>query len=118
MALSVQKNPHDLVFPTSNGSWVSTNNWRRRGFVVACEKAGLIDVETINGKEVEVPRFKPYDLRHFYASMLIEQKVSLKRIQKLMGHADIQTTLNVYGHLIERAEEADVRGGGILASLQ
>lgn len=117
MALPVQKNPHDLVFPTSNGSWVSTNNWRRRGFVVACEKAGLIDVETINGKEVEVPRFKPYDLRHFYASMLIEQKVSLKRIQKLMGHADIQTTLNVYGHLIERAEESDVRGGGILASL-
>lgn len=36
--------------------------------------------------------------------MLIEQRVNLKRIQTLMGHRNIQTTLNVYGHLIERAE--------------
>lgn len=68
MAGPVDKNPHDLVFPTSKGSWVSTNNWRRRGFMVACEKAGLVDVETVDGKEVEVPRYKPYDLRHFYAT--------------------------------------------------
>ncbi|ODT65014.1 MAG: integrase [Pelagibacterium sp. SCN 63-23] len=117
MDLPVGKNPHDLVFPTSNGSWVSTNNWRRRGFVVACEKAGLIDAEIVDGKEVAVPRYKPYDLRHFYASMLIEKKLSLKRIQKLMGHADIQTTLNVYGHLIEKAEEDDTKGGGILGAI-
>jgi site-specific recombinase XerD len=36
--------------------------------------------------------------------MLIEQRVNLKRVQYLMGHEDIHTTLNVYGHLIERAE--------------
>jgi integrase len=36
--------------------------------------------------------------------MLIDQRVNLKRIQKLMGHEDIKTTLNVYGHLIERQE--------------
>ena len=38
--------------------------------------------------------------------MLIDQRVNLKRIQTLMGHRNIQTTLNVYGHLIERAETA------------
>jgi len=36
--------------------------------------------------------------------MLIDQRVNLKRIQTLMGHRNIQTTLNVYGHLIERVE--------------
>ena len=36
--------------------------------------------------------------------MLIEQRVNLKRVQYLMGHEDIRTTLNVYGHLIERVE--------------
>jgi integrase len=59
-----------------------------------------------DGRLVERPKYKPYDLRHFYASMLIDQRINLKRIQTLMGHRNIQTTLNVYGHLIERAETA------------
>ena len=71
-----------------------------------CEEAGLVITEKEGGKAVERPKYKPYDLRHFYASMLIDQRVNLKRIQTLMGHRSIQTTLNVYGHLIERAEMA------------
>lgn len=111
-------NKYDLVFPTSNGKWQSTNNWRRRGFLAACFEAGLVDLEKdLNGKTKEVPRFKPYDLRHFYASMLIENRINLKRIQRLMGHADIQTTLNVYGHVIERQEEEIPESGGILSAL-
>ncbi|WP_218119568.1 tyrosine-type recombinase/integrase [Roseospirillum parvum] len=101
-------NDHDLVFPTSTGKWQSTKNWRRRGFQVACLEAGLIDsdADASDGSE-DRPKFKPYDLRHFYASMLIDRKVNLKRIQKLMGHADIQTTLNVYGHIIDKDEDID-----------
>jgi len=110
-------NKHDLAFPTSNGSWVSSNNWRRRGFVAACFEAGLVDIEHVKGKEIEVPRYKPYDLRHFFASMLIEQRVNLKRIQTLMGHSDIQTTLNVYGHVIERVEWEKEERPGMLSSL-
>lgn len=109
---------YDLVFPTANGRWQSTNNWRRRGFQAACNEAGLVDTEEDHtGKLVEVPRYKPYDLRHFYASMLIEQRMSLKRIQKLMGHSDIQTTLNVYGHVIERAEADAPANSGILSTI-
>lgn len=111
------KSCHDLVFPTQKGSWQSTNNWRRRGFQAACMEAGLVDVVEKNGKKVGVPKYKPYDLRHFYASMLIEQGHNLKRIQKLMGHADIQTTLNVYGHIIERTEMNTKSPVGLLASM-
>ena len=32
--------------------------------------------------------------------MLIEKQTNLKRIQKLMGHENIETTLNVYGHFL------------------
>jgi len=111
------KNDYDLVFPTANGRWQSSNNWRRRGFLTACIEAGLVENAEIDGKTVEVPKFKPYDLRHFYASMLIENRVNLKRIQKLMGHSDIQTTLNIYGHVIERVEWEVEEQTHLIASL-
>ncbi|MEQ8228191.1 MAG: site-specific integrase [Rhodospirillales bacterium] len=98
-------NKYDLVFPTSTGRWVETDHWRKRGFYNACYEAGLVvEVDDDNGGKVEKPKYSPYDLRHFYASMLIEQRINLKRIQSLMGHEDIKTTLNVYGHLIDRNE--------------
>jgi len=110
-------NNHDLIFPTSTGHWQCIGNWRKNGFYNACYEAGLIKSVEIDGKLVEKPKYKPYDLRHFYASMLIEQRTNLKRIQKLMGHEDIQTTLNVYGHLIERAESAHEKHIGMLENL-
>jgi integrase len=98
------ENDFDLVFPTGTGKWQTVRNWRKRGFATVCEEAGLLIEEEEDGETVLRPKYRPYDLRHFYASMLIDQRVNLKRIQTLMGHRNIQTTLNVYGHLIERAE--------------
>jgi len=111
------KNDHNLVFPTATGHWQNPDNWRARGFYYVCEKAGLIEKVEEDGIEVERPKYSPYDLRHFYASMLIEQKVNLKRIQRLMGHEKIETTLNVYGHIIERVEAVTAKRAGMLASL-
>jgi integrase len=99
------ENKWDLVFPADGGGWQSRRNWQRRGFARACEEAGLgVEKKNKRGETVFEPKYTPYDLRHFYASILIDQRVNLKRIQTLMGHRDIKTTLNVYGHLIERVE--------------
>ena len=111
-------NDHDLIFPTATGHWQSTDNWRKRGFYAACEEAGLVETVEIDGEKFEKPKYSPYDLRHFYASMLIEKRTNLKRLQKLMGHEKIETTLNVYGHLIERVESAAEKHTGMLASIQ
>lgn len=110
------KNAFDLVFPAANGKWMCRRNWQRRGFNVACEKAGLMETVTIDGETYDCPKFRPYDLRHFFASMLIEKKVNLKKIQTLMGHTNIETTLNVYGHLLED-EDAPKQETGLLGSL-
>jgi len=107
-------NEYDLVFPGENGRWQCPGHWRKRGFYKACEEAGLMVKEKIDGELVDRPKFTPYDLRHFYASMLIDQGTNLKRIQKLLGHEDIKTTLNHYGHLIDRAEAAKNERKGLL----
>jgi integrase len=112
------KNGHKLIFTTASGHWQSPDNWRTRGFYFACEKAGLMETVEEDGKKIEKAKYTPYDLRHFYASMLIEQKVNLKRIQRLMGHEKIETTLNVYGHIIERVETTAEPRKGMIASMR
>lgn len=110
-------NKYELVFPTQTGRWQSAANWRKLAFTAACLEAGLIEQVEVNGKVQERPKYSPYDLRHFYASMLIEKRVNLKRIQQLMGHTNITTTLNIYGHLIERAEIESREKIGLLSRL-
>lgn len=111
------ENEHDLVFPATNGRWQSRRNWQRRGFDAACHEAGLVDTVVVDGERVKQPKYRPYDLRHFYASMLIEKKTNLKKIQTLMGHTNIETTLNVYGHLLEDHERDNTNSAGLLDDL-
>lgn len=42
-----------------------------------------------------------HDLRHSFGSELIKQNVDIKVVSKLMGHADITTTYNVYIHILD-----------------
>ena len=45
------------------------------------------------------PHIRFHELRHSCASLLINQGFNLKDVQEWLGHADIQMTANVYGHL-------------------
>ena len=47
-----------------------------------------------------MPRFRFHDIRHTYASLLLTQGESLHYVKEQMGHASIQTTVDVYGHLV------------------
>lgn len=111
------QNGHDLVFPANNGRWQCPRNWRRRGFNTACFEAGLVEGIEKEGVIIERPKYRPYDLRHFFASMLFEKKVNLKKIQVLMGHTNISTTLNTYGHLIEDLDRVEDEDYGMLSQL-
>ena len=39
-----------------------------------------------------------HDLRHTCGSLMHQRGVSAKEIQNILGHEDIQTTLNLYVH--------------------
>ncbi len=52
-----------------------------------------------------IPEIRFHDLRHTHASLLIAAGVHPKAIQARMGHANITTTLNTYGHLMPSAFE-------------
>ena len=57
-----------------------------------------------------------HSLRHFAASRMIEKNWNIKKIQTRLGHANASTTLDIYGHLIERQsfhEEAEELADGL-----
>jgi len=77
----------DLVYPSDAGTPLNKNNMVQRHFEPALRRAGLRKI-----------RF--HDLRHTYASLLIDQGEHPKYIQSQMGHSSITVTMDTYGHLM------------------
>lgn len=50
-------------------------------------------------KKLTGAEFTPHQLRHEYATILYEAGVDEGTAQKIMGHADIRTTQNIYTHI-------------------
>lgn len=85
--------PHDLVFCASNGEPLDPRNLATREFYPTLTRAGL-------------RRIRFHDLRHTYTALMIAQNFPAKFIQRQLGHASIQTTLDRYGHLLPEAQRA------------
>jgi integrase len=47
----------------------------------------------------ELPNIRLHDLRHTFATLLLQHYLPQK-VQRLMGHSSIQTTIDIYGHAI------------------
>ena len=78
----------DLVFPNGAGQPINHNNLVNRYYRPALKAAKL-------------PIIRFHDLRHTYASLLIEQGENIKYIQSQLGHSTPTVTLNVYAHLMK-----------------
>ncbi|MFH2098773.1 MAG: site-specific integrase, partial [Pseudomonadota bacterium] len=85
-----------LVFPNEAGNPVNHNNMVRRHFQPALKAAGL-------------PLIRFHDLRHTYASLLIDQGENIKYIQSQLGHSSPTVTLNVYAHLMSPVNQESAR---------
>ena len=61
------------------------------------------------GMLIDKPEMKPHDLRHAFATRLLERGVNIRVIQKLIGHSNLNTTQDytaVIGSHLEDAIEA------------
>jgi integrase len=85
----------ELVFPSRAGTALARNNVLRRIVYPACDRA-------------EVPRISWHSLRHLHATLLSEAGEPLKVAQAQLGHADLQTTLGVYTHVMPDSQRRAV----------
>jgi len=80
------------VFGAVNGGALRRSNFMRNRFRPAATRAGVAPL-----------RF--HDLRHTAAALAIAAGAHPMEIKTRLGHASIQTTLNVYGHLFKSLDE-------------
>jgi hypothetical protein len=57
-----------------------------------------------------IRKIRLHDLRHTFASQLIEQGAHPKYIQEQLGHASIMMTMDTYGHLFPNRNRGIVDG--------
>ncbi|MDR7189801.1 integrase [Microbacterium sp. BE35] len=113
-AMGVRGGSPELVFSTRQlRRRVRYQTFRDRVWLPAVEKAMDGDLCDTAGLVPLTRRPTPHDLRHSHASWLIAAGTPLPYVQARLGHESIQTTVNVYGHLVPEAhiQMADVIGG-------
>ncbi len=112
--------PHgalNLCFPTGAGTVESLANIRRRGWAPTQIKAGVVlntgKLDEDGRPILEAKYSGLHSTRHFFASWLINRKedgglgMPLKVVQSRMGHATINVTADVYGHLFPSDNATD-----------
>ena len=76
----------EWVFCNQQGNPADMQNVKNRHFYKCLEKAGL-------------RRIRFHDLRHTFASLLIQDAQPLAYIKDQLGHSSIKLTVDIYGHL-------------------
>jgi integrase len=87
------------VFPSQAGTPFGHRNAQRRVLMRAATRAGLED----NGW----PPLRFHDLRHTFAShVIIDLGLDVAQVSRILGHASVTITLDVYTHLFDQARHA------------
>jgi integrase len=81
------------------------SEWQDYGLVFASGKGTPLDAQNIVNryfkpllKRAELPNIRWHDLRHTYATLLLARGTHPTYVQKSLGHASVQLTLDRYSH--------------------
>lgn len=83
---------HGLVFASTIGTPMEPRNVNRR-FDELRSRAGL-------------PWLRLHDLRHAFATFLLDQGEELRTVMELLGHSTIRLTADTYGHVLPKRARA------------
>jgi integrase len=85
-----------LVVTSVTGIVVAANDFNRNYWKPALRSAGVPYGRYENGM---------HELRHFFASVLLDQGESIKAVAEWLGHADAAFTLQTYTHLMPSSDQ-------------
>lgn len=100
---------HNYWFKTEPGTF-ATHSTINAHFKRICRHAGIkLIYEEINGKQIITgSNVNTHMLRHTFATRCIEAGMSPVVLQKILGHKDVQTTLNTYTSVFDQYRDNEI----------
>ena len=71
-----------------------------------CEAVARLRAEVMAG--AKLPSRSPHDLRHTYATLALKRGVPVEVVSKILGHASVSITLDIYRHVFDNEKRAYV----------
>lgn len=97
----------NLVFTGRNGEMVSESNIRNV-LRSACK--------AIRNKGIDIVSISPHMLRHTFATRCYESGMDWYSISRILGHADVETTMGVYVHCLPDKIDEEIKKLKIVGS--
>lgn len=104
------KSNDELVFLTTRGTPIIRHTIER-ALTSVTEDMRIYEAHLAaseNRMPTPIKNIFPHALRHTFASIMYEAGVDAKTTQKLMGHASVKTTLDIYTHLTNEHVDEEV----------
>ncbi len=83
---------NSLIFLNYSTNRPFSDSYLRNKFYYYCDQA-------------EVPKIRPYDLRHTFSTIMLSEGIPMAAISKILGHASIRTTVDKYAHIAEKSKK-------------
>ncbi|EUJ36659.1 putative phage integrase [Brochothrix thermosphacta DSM 20171 = FSL F6-1036] len=83
--------PRQLIFSNKNNTFL--------------ESRSIVYLMNSIVEKHNLKRITTHGLRHTHCSLLFESGANLQDVKERLGHSDIQTTMNIYTHVTEKAKE-------------
>lgn len=114
--LLTDRSPFDLIVTDTHGRMLSESAWKKmwesylRDLNFKYGKFTVPPSSKFDPKGVPfiIPRITPHMLRHTAATNMILAGMDAISVQAQLGHADIQTTLNIYTHVTAEHRQSQV----------
>ena len=69
----------------------------------------ILEAAKEHRKPLLLPHFSCHHIRHTFCTRMCENETNIKAIQEIMGHADIQTTLNIYAEATDTVKHEAIK---------
>lgn len=86
-----------------------TEDWRLCGGIKPISDTNIESHNTQYAQLAGLPHITVHEFRHSHATMLINIGVNPLVVKERLGHKDIKTTMNTYGHLYPSTEEQTLK---------
>jgi integrase len=94
-----------LLFSGRTGAHVRVSHFNDHVWKPALAAVGVIPQPDSGERYVSAPEHGMHALRHFYASLLLDNGENVKALSRYLGHSDAGFTLRTYTHLMPSSEE-------------